>query len=227
MLFAPTRYAVDNLRKEGLEECTYLTGDTMVDAILAVMPRIRKKEGVVLRRLGLSPRDYVLMTLHRPSNVDNPTRLNEILAAVRKVAGKLKVAFPAHPRTRGNLKRARVLGGLKRGRVMVMRPLGYVDNLCLLNNASCLLTDSGGMQKESYLLHVPCITVRSTTEWPETLARKANRLVNDPKLIEKEVLAAAFDEDLRKSIRRLRNPFGDGRASVRIGQLISNAMKTQ
>jgi UDP-N-acetylglucosamine 2-epimerase (non-hydrolysing) len=226
MLFAPTRNAVQNLRQEGLGEKTYLTGDTMVDALFAVMPIIRQRTSAVLKRFELCPREYLLMTLHRPSNVDNSSRLREILAAVRRIARKLKVVFPAHPRTRASLAR---LGSsaISSGRVVISNPLGYVENLCLLKNASCLLTDSGGMQKESFLLHVPCTTLRSSTEWPETLVKKANQLVCDPKMISETVLAVAFDERLRNKIRDLRNPFGDGRASIRIVQLIRESVETQ
>jgi UDP-N-acetylglucosamine 2-epimerase (non-hydrolysing) len=227
MLFAPTRNAVKNLKKEGLGEKTHLTGDTMVDALLAAMPVVRQRESTVLRRFELSPREYALMTLHRPCNVDNSTRLREILAAIRRTAKKLKVVFPAHPRTRARLAKVRSSSAMARSRVIIADPLGYLDNLSLLKNASCLLTDSGGMQKESFLLHVPCITLRSSTEWPETLVKKANQLVYDPKRISETMLAAAFDERLRNKIRDLRNPFGDGRASIRIVQLIRESVETQ
>jgi len=167
------------------------------------------------------------MTLHRPSNVDDSSRLSEIVAATRRIARKLRVIFPAHPRTRAALAKTGNRRAISGSGVVISKPLGYVENLCLLNTASCLVTDSGGMQKESFLLHVPCITLRSSTEWPETLAKKANQLVNDPKTVDKKVLVTAFDEKLREEIRGLRNPFGGGRASARIAQLIHKSVETQ
>jgi UDP-GlcNAc3NAcA epimerase len=220
MLFAPTHNAVKNLKKEGLAEKTYLTGDTMVDAMLDVLPIVGQRQSNVLRRFELCPHDYLLMTLHRPSNVDDSGRLMEILAAVRRIAWKLKVVFPAHPRTRATLAEMGTSSDAASSRVVVANPLGYVDILSLLKNASCLLTDSGGMQKESFLLHVPCVTLRSSTEWPETLVKKANQLICDPGMISETVLSAAFDKKLRRRIMGLTNPFGNGRASVRIAQLI-------
>jgi len=225
LLFAPTYNAVGNLKKEGLGGKTHLTGDTMVDALRAVMPTVQQRQSAVLRRYVLSPRKYLLMTLHRPSNVDNPSRLGEIVVAVRRIARRLKVVFPVHPRTRRKLLGLGKSNDMARSGVVMVSPLGYVDNLCLLKNAACLLTDSGGMQKESFLLHVPCTTLRSSTEWPETLVKKANQLVYDPKRISETVLAAAFDERLRNKIRDLRNPFGDGRASIRIAQLIRESVE--
>ena len=98
--------------------------------------------------------------------------------------------------------------------------MGYVENLALLKNSNCLLTDSGGMQKESFLLHIPCVTLRPTTEWPETLVHEANRLVRDPALIAKTTLKVAFDEKLKQAIKILKNPFGNGHASAQIAHII-------
>jgi len=218
--FAPTRTAILNLKKESLDKATYLTGDTMVDALHTVIPIVQERQGEILAAHGLQPHHYTLVTLHRPSNVDILSGLARIQLALRKVAQTLKVVFPIHPRTHARLARLKALSGLRRSGVVMMQPQGYVEILSLLKNAACLLTDSGGMQKESFLLHVPCITLRSTTEWPETLSRKANQLINDPRLIPKTILATASNAQLRNDIRSLGNPFGDGHASSSIARLI-------
>lgn len=225
LLFAPTHTAISNLRKEGLGKIAHLTGDTMVDALRTALPVVKQREGSVLERLGLQLRRYVLTTLHRPSNVDDPQRLHEIRLALRKVSRRLPVVFPVHPRTRARLDQVKPVKSNKRSGTIITSPKGYIETLCLLKNAGCLLTDSGGMQKEAFLLHVPCVTLRSTTEWPETLTRTANRLLTKPSMIPSVILRAAFDETLRERIRHLRNPFGDGHASRRIAQIIERTLE--
>lgn len=216
MLFAPTRTAVHNLRTEGLSKLTYLTGDTMVDAMRVVSELLERKQNEILERLRLTPQEYVLVTMHRPSNVDNTNRLREILFALRRISRKIRIVFPVHPRTRSRLTEVKASKRLDKKRITLTGPQGYVEILSLLKNASCLLTDSGGMQKESFLLHIPCVTLRSATEWPETLAGNANQLVLRPESIVRAVLNSVRNETARLEIRRLRNPFGDGNASKRI-----------
>jgi len=220
LLFAPTPNAAGNLKKEGLGKLAYLTGDTMVEALKTAMPAVDRKQSEVLSRFDLLQHEYVLATLHRSSNVDDLSRLGEIVHSLSRVAEKMRVVFPVHPRTRARLADLGLLGSLKKNRVTVTAPQGYVENLCLLSNAGCLLTDSGGMQKEAFMLHVPCITLRPVTEWPETLTRKANQLLTRPEMIPNMVSATAGDEELRNDIRHLRNPFGDGHASARIAGVI-------
>jgi UDP-N-acetylglucosamine 2-epimerase (non-hydrolysing) len=222
-LFAPTRTAVSNLRTEGLGKLTYLTGDTMVDALRIAMPTALKKQKIILGRFGLRAGEYVLVTLHRPSNVDDVDRLGKIQDVLQKLARRFGVVFPIHPRTRARLTK---LGGLKRlagSGVILTSPQGYIQTLSLLKNASCLLTDSGGMQKESLILHIPCVTLRLTTEWPETLAGGANQLISRPEMILGRVLSVASDEKLKERIRTLKNPFGDGFASRRIVSILNRA----
>jgi UDP-N-acetylglucosamine 2-epimerase len=222
LLFAPTQTAMSNLRREGLKNAAHLTGDTMVDALRTVLPVVRARESIVLEEFGLQPQRYVLVTLHRPSNVDDPQRLRKIRLALRKVASRLPVVFPVHPRTGARLVKLKHRERTKRNDLTLTAPKGYVETASLLKNASCLLTDSGGMQKEAFLLHVPCVTLRSTTEWPETLAGRANRLITEPEMIPASIFSVAFDVTLRRNIRRLKNPFGNGEASARIVKIIEN-----
>lgn len=220
LLFAPTRTAVRNLRREGLAKMVHLTGDTMVDALNAMISQVERKQDTVLAEFEARAKEYVLVTLHRPSNVDDLGRLRKIHLALQKVATRMQVIFPVHPRTRARLAKLRVLRNDTKAGVRLAEPQGYIGILCLLRNAACLLTDSGGMQKESFLLHVPCITLRSTTEWPETLSQGANRLVPEPEKIPQALLMARFSEGLGWGILGVRNPFGDGNASRRIANII-------
>jgi UDP-N-acetylglucosamine 2-epimerase (non-hydrolysing) len=225
LLFAPTKTAMRNLRNEGLQRMAYLTGDTMVDSLRMVMPVLCSREAGLLRRFKLKPRDYVLVTLHRPSNVDDLGRLRRIQNAMKNVAKRLPVLFLVHPRTRERLRRIKVLEGATGREFTLASPQGYIESLALIKNASCLLTDSGGMQKEAFILHVPCITLRANTEWPETLQGGANRLINRPGSIPREILRVALNEDLRTRIASLKNPFGDGRASSRIVRLLESTLQ--
>jgi len=224
LLFAPTMTAVRNLENEGLGKRTTLTGDTMVDALQPMISVVRRKENALLEKFKLDAQNYVLVTLHRPSNVDNLKRLGEIWRALNAVAKKLRVVFLVHPRTRKCLAELGAKGRFRESGITLNRPQGYIETLALLKNASCLLTDSGGMQKESFLLRVPCITLRSTTEWPETLAGNANQLTTRPDAIPGLILGVAFNESPRKAMKRLKNPFGDGHASVKIADLIEDAV---
>jgi UDP-N-acetylglucosamine 2-epimerase len=220
LLFAPTQTAVNNLRDEGFRQQVRLTGDTMVDALHAVMPIVEKRQNTTLDASNVTRNNFVLVTLHRPSNVDDPGRLGQIHFALSKIAEKLPVIFLAHPRTRSRLAQLGILNRSKGSGVNYLNPQGYLTSLALLKNASCLLTDSGGMQKEAFLLRVPCITVRQNTEWPETLRGKANRLIADPRRLVEAVTSVASDKALRTRICTLGNPFGDGHAAVRIARIV-------
>ncbi|MGA2972711.1 MAG: UDP-N-acetylglucosamine 2-epimerase (non-hydrolyzing) [Candidatus Bathyarchaeia archaeon] len=219
LLFAPTRTAFNNLTKEGLSKNIRLTGDTMVDGLRITMPTVKRKEKCVLRNMQLMERNYVLVTLHRPTNVDEPTRLGDVVRALRRVAKRVTVVFPVHPRTR---QRLRALGMRVRRnglQIRIIPPQGYVQTLALLKNAQCILTDSGGMQKEAFLLRTPCVTLRLTTEWPETLRGHANRLIADPHQVASAIARAA---SLNLRHQRFSNPFGDGRAAQKIRRILED-----
>jgi UDP-N-acetylglucosamine 2-epimerase len=169
-LFAPTENAMGNLRLEGLTERAYLTGDIMVDVL---NDSIQYANLETLRRIGVQAEEYYLMTLHRPYNVDKPDILINIINSIGKL--DLPVVFPVHPRTHKMIDR---VGEKYSDQVKMIDPVGYIDFLLLQYYAKKIITDSGGVQKEAYLLKKPCITLRSETEWVETVEVGWNMLIN-------------------------------------------------
>lgn len=169
VLFAPTTVAVDNLRREGLGERTVRVGDVMYDAAVQAGDRARLSSAV-LDRLGLADGEYAVATVHRAENTDDPKALARVLAYLD--AQVQPVVLPLHPRTR----QAAEAAGLSFGSVRCIGPLGYLDMTRLVQGAAVVLTDSGGLQKEAYFHRVPCVTMRSETEWVETVEAGWNRL---------------------------------------------------
>ena len=167
LLFAPSETAVKNLLREGIDvERIKLVGDVMYDAALYYGAKA-ERESRILERLGLRPKEYLLATVHRAENTDDPERLGAILEALALLHREIPVVFPVHPRTR---KRARAFG-LERffKELLALDPVGYLDMLMLEKNARLIATDSGGVQKEAYFFRVPCAILREETEWPELL----------------------------------------------------------
>jgi UDP-GlcNAc3NAcA epimerase len=170
-LFAPTQTAVDNLKREGQESSTFFTGDIMVDTMKNSI-EIALKKSTVVEDLKLSGETYNLLTLHRHYNVDD----NKILEHILNELGKLneQIIFPVHPRTKKMLStNYRVPANIQ-----LIDPQGYLDFISLEHYAKRIITDSGGIQKEAYILRKPCITLRSETEWVETVNEKWNLLLN-------------------------------------------------
>ena len=167
LLFCPTQTAVDNLAREGITQGVHLVGDTMYDAVLQ-FAEIARQRSTILQDLGLKPKGYLLATVHRPYNTDDPDRLRSILEAFAEIGEP--VIFPVHPRTRQRMADL----GLDNPQSAIrnpklIEPVGYLDMLMLEQNARLILTDSGGMQKEAYFFGVPCATLRPETEWVETV----------------------------------------------------------
>jgi len=216
LLFAPTKNCVKNLVGEGiLKKCIRLSGDTMYDALLQHMPIAVKSE--ILKKLGLESEDYALLTLHRPENVDAVKPLKSIVRAMVMLK-ELSVVFPVHPRTRQRLAAVRLLRRMEAvGHVRLIAPVGYHDMLWLIRHARMVFTDSGGLQKEAFWLHTPCVTLRERTEWIETVELGANVVVGSDT---HGIVGAAREilgmRDVKVRLEGLRNPFGDGCASVRI-----------
>jgi UDP-GlcNAc3NAcA epimerase len=170
-LFAPTPTAMNILSSEGLKQNSYLTGDIMVDTIKTNL-EIALQKSTIICNLKLKDKEYNLLTLHRNYNVDDPVILEYLLNGLGEL--EEKVIFPVHPRTR------KMLPGSYRlpGNIEMVEPQGYLDFIVLENYAKRILTDSGGIQKEAYILRKPCITLRTETEWVETVEEKWNLLIN-------------------------------------------------
>lgn len=209
LLLCPTRTAVENLKKEGLVRGVHLTGDVMAD-ILKDCLRIAVKDSKILEELDLKPKGYHLATVHRAENTDDPGRLKSIIDALCRIEN---VVFPCHPRTEKRLREDGLWARLNEG-VKVIKPVGYLGMLLLEKNAKKILTDSGGVQKEAYMLKVPCITMRDETEWVETVEDGWNVLVGAE--AERIVKAAiSFEPETEQ-----REMFGKGDASQRIVKAI-------
>ena len=214
LLLAPSPDAVANLRAEGYrDDQVVLVGNVMVDTLLANLERARERSA--LEDLGVMPGAYVLVTLHRPANVDDPAILDGLVRVLREVAEDLPVVFPVHPRTRAQLGAA----GLPAA-VQLLEPLGYLDFIALQDGAACVLTDSGGVQEETTVLGVPCLTLRDNTERPITITEGTNRLVGR----EPDVVLAAY-RDVRTSRPPARRPaLWDGSAGVRCATAIQRVI---
>jgi len=218
LLFCPTQTAVDHLAAEGVTRGVHLTGDVMYDAVL-YNTAIAAARSDVLARLDLTPGRYLLATVHRPQNTDEPRALQAILAALGELGER--VVFPAHPRTQGALAR---YGFAAPHNVRVIDAVGYLDMLVLEKQARLILTDSGGVQKEAFLFAVPCVTLREETEWVETVTAGWNILAGADAT---RILAAArklAPVGETKAIPRLaQDPiFGDGQASEQVARILRN-----
>jgi UDP-N-acetylglucosamine 2-epimerase len=200
LLLAPTPTAMANLEREGLADRAVQVGDVMVDAMNAALDRTSSALPIEARAAG----GYVLLTLHRPSNVDDPARLGAWLAAAAQSG---PILFPVHPRTRAVIDRAGV--AVPDG-VTLMEPVGYLAMIALERGARVIATDSGGVQKEAYLAGIPCVTLRAETEWVETVEAGWNRLAPNPSDLGPALAAAADPAPPRPAL------FGDGHAAGRI-----------
>lgn len=204
ILFAPTVTSVKILKKEGLGSRTVFVGDVMYDAIKEHSKLADKSS--ILKRLGLVPGQYLLSTIHRAENTDSRERLESILKAFHK--SREKIVLPLHPRTRKFIDQYQLEKYLDN--ISVIEPVGYVEMLALQKNARMILTDSGGVQKEGFLLGVPVVTLRDETEWVETVKDGWNKLVG------------ADENKILKAMRSFRprskrgNHYGSGNASVKI-----------
>ncbi len=227
LLFAPTQNCAENLRKEGLlNEYIHFSGDTMYDVLLYHLPKALKSD--ILDKFDLQNENYGVVTLHRPENVDNPEALRSIVEALMKLKD-LTLFFPVHPRAMKMLKAASLLGHLRKAKhLRLADPVGYLDMLHLVKQAKIVFTDSGGLQKEAFWLHTPCLTFRDRTEWVETVELGTNVLVgNNKNSIVQKVKEYLSVEDFKMKLRGLPNPFGDGCASEKIvGILKRNSFVT-
>jgi UDP-N-acetylglucosamine 2-epimerase (non-hydrolysing) len=171
-LFVTEKGGEDNLRREGVDpKRIFFSGNVMIDTLLRF--RDKAAESDVLERLGLTPRSYAVVTLHRPSNVDDPAQLARLIAMLNELGRELKIVFAVHPRTSQRIQAA----GLRVENLLVIPPQSYLDFLRLTSDARLVLTDSGGIQEETTILQVPCLTLRENTERPVTIENGTNQLV--------------------------------------------------
>ena len=209
-LFAPSADAVDNLRSEGYrEDQIHLVGNVMVDTLLRNLERARRRP--TLTDLGLEPGGYGAVTLHRPANVDDPSVLRALFAALAEVAERIPLILPAHPRAADRMRQAN-----PSARLRIIEPLGYLDFLALQADAAVVLTDSGGIQEETTALGVPCLTLRENTERPVTVTEGTNRVVGR----DGDAILAAVEDALAGRFPVRRPALWDGAAGARIAKVL-------
>lgn len=213
ILFCPTQTAVENLAHEGVMQGVHLVGDTMYDAVLQ-FAEIARQRSTILQDLRLEPKQYILATVHRPYNTDNPAKLGAIIQAFIECGET--VIFPIHPRTRQKIRDFNFLNSKSEFRnLQLIDPVGYLDILVLEQNARMILTDSGGMQKEAYFFAVPCLTLRPETEWVETIQSGWNLLVGvEPGQILAGLLHCFPSGDQHPAL------FGDGQSAQAVVEIL-------
>lgn len=215
-LFTTEESANLNLAREGVrDDQVFFCGNVMIDTLLRFQAQASQSD--VLEKVNLRAGSYAVVTLHRPSNVDDSGRLFALIAMLERVSEALPVVFPMHPRTRKQMSQA----GIRTDRVITIDPLGYIDFLHLMSNARVVLTDSGGIQEETTILNVPCITIRDTTERPVTITHGSNRLAGtDTSAVYEAIKDTLASPPPAKSAPAL----WDGKASARILDVLERVL---
>ncbi len=217
LLFCPTRTSVQNLKKEGITKGVYLVGDVMYDSLREHMKRA-EENSQIMKKLNLSKKDFYLITIHRAENTDikeNLIKIAQILAQLDK-----KTVFPIHPRTKKFLSEFNLLDKLEsKDHLVLIDPVSYLDMLVLEKNAKCILTDSGGVQKEAFFLKTLCLTLREETEWVETLKNGFNQLVGLE--VNKVIKRIRKGDNLPGKVQRRTTLTSKG-ANKRIAEIVAN-----
>ncbi len=218
LLFAPTSVAVDNLRREGIAAGVHRTGDVMYDAALQ-FTELARGRSKILGELGLEAGKYLLATVHRAENTDDPARLARIFEALESLASEIAVVVPLHPRTRKLLNDH---GNRPGSALRLIEPVGFLEMVVLEQNARAIATDSGGVQKEAYFYGVPCVTLRDETEWVELVEIGANCLAPPASAAAVlDALRAAVELRLPQDMKR--DLYGDGRAAEQIAGILAKS----
>jgi UDP-N-acetylglucosamine 2-epimerase (non-hydrolysing) len=220
LLLTTSQDADENLRAEGVsEDKIKFVGNVMIDSLFHSLKLA--ESSTVRKDLDLTKKDYAVLTLHRPSNVDEPETLSNLLGALVEISEKLPVIFPAHPRTKANIEKFGFAEQVENSNIKLIEPLGYLDFMRLYSGARLVLTDSGGLQEETTALSIPCLTLRENTERPVTISMGTNILVGtNPEKIK----SAAFEILSRDSSITDKKipPLWDGRAAERICDALLN-----
>jgi UDP-GlcNAc3NAcA epimerase len=225
LLFCPGDAAVKNLAAEGIRTGVHLVGDVMYDATLQCAQKARQSSQILVR-LGLEPGAYVLATVHRAENTDDPVRLRAIMGGLRIVSQEMPVVLPLHPRTARAFEAlglgTRTRPEARQAGLRLVDPAGYLDMMSLEQNAAVIATDSGGVQKEAYFHRVPCVTLRAETEWVELVDSGWNELCgsSDSQVVAKTIWAARGRQGREGSW------YGDGHAASRIADILEGRSST-
>lgn len=212
LLFAPTETAAQNLRKEGLpEERIHLVGDVMYDAALYYAAKA-KCTSHILEQLDLKPQEYILATIHRAENTDDPLKLKAIFGGLIEASANVPIVLPLHPRTRLALHTQGLIEETGKN-VLLIEPVGYLDMVMLEQNAKLIVTDSGGVQKEAFFYRVPCVTLRHETEWVELVELGWNHLIAP---VSAEIVATGISMKYNSQQSTVGSCYGDGRAANQI-----------
>lgn len=216
LLFTPSRDANRNLINEGVSnERIHFVGNIMVDSLMKSKPVA--EELSPWKKYGLEAKEYGLVTLHRPSNVDDPTEILEIAEALLMIQNELRVLFPVHPRSRKQLEQQGILKRFAAAKVIILEPLGYLEFLGLMIQARLVLTDSGGIQEETTVLGVPCLTIRENTERPITIEMGTNRLVGKTRA----GILDGFRQALNQPVNPVQPELWDGNTAKRIEEILT------
>ncbi|NJM26721.1 MAG: UDP-N-acetylglucosamine 2-epimerase (non-hydrolyzing), partial [Bacteroidia bacterium] len=216
LLFAPTEAAVDNLLHEGVQPSViHLVGDVMFDAIKFYQTNADRSQ-VTLKTLGLQPNGYILTTIHRAENTDNPERIKTIIDSLSELAVHNLIIFPVHPRTKAHLEKSEP--AMSNGNLRLIEPVGYLEMIALQKNCKFIITDSGGMQKEAFLNQKFCLTVRDETEWVELVENGYNFLATPLS----SLVPLAEQISGQPFPNRSYQPYGDGHAAEKLVKIILN-----
>jgi UDP-N-acetylglucosamine 2-epimerase (non-hydrolysing) len=230
-LFVTEQSGLDHLKREGVpDEKVFFTGNVMIDSLVRYQEKA--KSSTILEELGLqatdlenssdtSQTDFIVMTMHRPANVDTENGLRAILELIELSTAKTKVVFPIHPRTRSNMAKFGLEGNLTQNKNLILtEPLGYLEFIQLMTHAKAILTDSGGIQEETTYLGIPCLTFRDSTERPITVTMGTNQLLAD---LNPKITFAALEEILAGHHKKGQiPPLWDGHAAERIAENLFN-----
>jgi UDP-N-acetylglucosamine 2-epimerase (non-hydrolysing) len=220
LLFTPSYDANENLLREGIQaEKIHFVGNVMIDTLIRLLPKAEERWPELQKRFELSD-PYMLVTLHRPVNVDDPAMLAQFVAALNEINSQIRIVFPVHPRTRNRITGLGLT--LPSDNLLFIEPLGYLDFLALQSHSSVVLTDSGGVQEETTYLGVPCLTARPNTERPVTITDGTNRLVKSNRLdLINAIEMTLNNEDHSHTFNRQHPKLWDGRAAERIVRTMS------